>query len=251
MDNASLAVLGTGVSFQNPEHAQTFGYKGCDMQATLLPANLRRRTSTATKMAFAAAERACRSAGVIPSELPVIFTSTLGEISVTDKLCYSIAHQRFPVSPTQFHNSVHNTASGYWSIAVGNKHSAMAMGAYQDGFALALLEAWSQLHTLEDKLLLVCYEETPPELLLPNNHWVGCAVAFVLTSGQLEHGDVVRMSMPRCDHEKCSKQRFEDVSPVFAAMPLLHAIEHRTLGTVQVSAIGDGTWFTELFCTRL
>ena len=61
MGNPSLAVLGTGVSFQSEEIALEYGYEGCDMQAELLPAMLRRRTSVATKMAFAAAERACRT----------------------------------------------------------------------------------------------------------------------------------------------------------------------------------------------
>ncbi|OIO74031.1 MAG: hypothetical protein AUJ57_03190 [Zetaproteobacteria bacterium CG1_02_53_45] len=247
MDNAALAVLGTGISFQNPDTALEFGYEGCDMQAELLPAMLRRRTSVATKMAFAAAERACRSAGSDPSGLPVIFTSSLGEIAVTDKLCNDIAQKRFPVSPTQFHNSVHNTASGYWSIAVGNKHPAMAMAAYQDGFALAMLEAWSQLHTIEEKLLLVCYEETPPQLLLPGNHWIGCAAAFVLASGEGKHVNAARMSMPRCEQGKRGQQGYGDISPALAAIPLLQAVEQRISGKVQLSPAGDGSWFSELF----
>ncbi len=241
-----MVLLGTGASFQNPEYAIEHGFEGCDMQTELLPAMLRRRTSVATKLAFAAAERACQNAGVVPSELPVVFTSSLGEIGVTDKLCSAIAHQQLPVSPTQFHNSVHNTASGYWSIAVGNKHPAMAMSAYQDSFALALLEAWSQLHTVERKLLLVCYEEMPSEFLLPENRWIGCAAAFVLAVGQPESGKVVRMRMPFCDHELCGDEDYGDISPALAAMPLLKAVEENISGLVQISPAGDGTWFAEL-----
>jgi len=248
MDNSSLVVLGTGVSFQSAELALEYGYEGCDMQAELLPAILRRRTSAATKMAFAAAERACRSAGVEPSELPVIFTSSLGEIGVTDKLCNDIAHQHFPVSPTQFHNSVHNTASGYWSIAVGNRHPAMAMGAYHDGFALALLEAWSQLHTIEKKLLLVTFEEVPPQLLLPDNKWIGCATALVLSSEEVAAKEAIRISQPSFNHDKCGDPNYAEVSPALAAMSLLDAIELRRSGRVQISPTGESTWFTELSC---
>jgi len=252
MDKPSLAVLGTGVSFQNPESALVSslecGFEWCDMQTELLPPMLRRRTSMATKLAFAAAERACSSANIMPSELPVIFTSSLGEIGVTDKLCSAIAHQQLPVSPTQFHNSVHNTASGYWSIAVGNKHPAMAMAGYHDGFALALLEAWSQLHTIEKTLLLVCYEEIPPQLLLPGNQWIGCASAFVLAAEQPAGENVARLSMPYCDAEMRSDQRYGDQSPALAAMPLLKAVEQNVSGTVQISPAEDGAWFTELSC---
>ena len=246
MDNPSLAVLGTGVSFQSEEIAKQQGYEGCDMQAELLPAMLRRRTSVATKMAFAAAERACRSADIAPSELPVIFTSSLGETGVTDKLCSAIAHQQFPVSPTQFHNSVHNTASGYWSIAVGNKHPAMAMAGYQDGFALALLEAWGQLHTIEEKLLLVCFEETPPPLWLPDNKWIGCASAFVLAVGDAVSGESVRISQPYCDDENPVARHYAEMTPALAAMPLLEAIRQGHSGRVQISPVGDGIWFTEM-----
>ena len=248
MDKPSLALLGTGVSFQNPESAIEHGFEGCDMQTELLPAMLRRRTSMATKLAFAAAERACSSANISPSELPVIFTSSLGEIGVTDKLCSAIAHQQLPVSPTQFHNSVHNTASGYWSIAVGNKHPAMAMAGYQDGFALALLEAWSQLHTIEKRLLLVCYEEIPSELLLPGNQWIGSASAFVLATDQPADKKVTRLSMPYCDDQMCSDQPYGDISPALAAMPLIKAVEQHISGPVQISPAEDGTWFTELTC---
>jgi len=247
MDNVSLALLGTGISFQDPEQAQKFGYEGCDMQAELLPARLRRRTSIATKMAFAAAERACRDADLEPSELPVIFTSSLGEIAVTDKLCNDIAHQNFPVSPTQFHNSVHNTASGYWSIAVGSRHQAMAMGGYQDSFALGLLEAWSQLHTVEDKLLLVCYEESLPQLMLPGNQWIGSATAFVLASGEGPDGSAAAIGMPFCNHDAKIESDYAARSPALAALPLFDAVAEKRVGKVQISPAGDSSWFTELF----
>ena len=247
MYKASLAVLGTGASFQKPEDARMFDREGCDMEADLLPSRLRCRTSVATKVAFAAAERACLSAGITPSALPVIFTSSLGEIDVADKLCSDIAQQHFPISPTRFHNSVHNTASGYWSISVGTRHPAMAMAAYQDSFALALLEAWSQLHTFEDKILLVCYEETPPQQMLPGNDWIGCAVAFVLASGQASEGGVTSLSMPYCEHTEHSEQDYSDGSPVLAAIALLDALEQGRAGKVQISPSADNTWFAELF----
>jgi len=247
VNNGHLRVRGTGISFQNLEDAKKFGHEGCGIQVELLPAQLRRRVSNGVKMAFTAAERACRSAGMDPSGLPTVFTSSLGEIAVTDKLCNDIAHHLFPISPTRFHNSVHNTASGYWSIGVGNKHPAMAMGGCQDSFALGLLEAWSQLHTVADSLLLVCYEEALPEKLLPGNAWIGCAIAFVLTSGKAVNGNEMQMCIPYCDHKKCIEQDYGFRSPALAALPLLEAVERGVAGQVQISPADDNTWFTDLF----
>jgi hypothetical protein len=242
MQTDRLRIIGTGISFQNPETAIEFGYPGCDMQAELLPANLKRRTSVATKTAFAAAERACSSAGIAPSELPTIFTSSLGEIDITDRLCSDIGVDNYPLSPTRFHNSVHNTASGYWSIAVGSAHPAMAMAGYQDSFALGLLEAWCQLQSVADQLLLVCYEEPPPRLLLPDHDWFGCAVAFVLLAGE---GRGCTISRPIAIHHNDDAQLALS-SPALAAIDLLRAAEQNATGSVRVSPPGATEWFTEL-----
>lgn len=246
MDNKSLAVLGCGVSFQSAEVALSLDCEYADMQTTLLPARLRRRTSIATKMAFSAAERACANAGIEPCELPVVFTSSLGEAAVTDQLCRNIASQNFPLSPTKFHNSVHNTASGYWSIAVKSTHPAMAMGGYQDSFALALLETWSQLHTVEKKVLLVCYEETPSDLLLPENHWQACATAFVLsTDQQLDHA-LGYLTMPY------GAERLEPVlddklfSPATASLLLYKALNKKLKTVIDISPAAEQAWFVEV-----
>ena len=68
------------------------------------------RTNSATRIAISAARRATANNGRSP---PAIFISTLGEMQITDTLYNAIAHQNYPLSPTQFHNSVHNTAAGY------------------------------------------------------------------------------------------------------------------------------------------
>ncbi len=216
------------------------------MQAELLPVALRRRTSIATKVAFAAAERACRQAGIDPASMPAIFTSSLGEIGVTDKLCSDIAAQHYPLSPTRFHNSVHNTAAGYWSIAVGNRNPAMAMAAYQDSFALALLESWVQLYSVEDKVLLVHFEETPPQLMLPDNDWQSCAAALVLASASLEQAPIARLTQPVREGCDCGAGGYAAHSPILPALSLLEAVQNGSSGRVAVSPVSDGAWYVEV-----
>jgi len=246
MPSPVMQTRGAGISFQDPEQASRFGFDGCDMQTELLPAALRRRTSVATRVAFAAAERACRDADADPAGLATVFTSSLGEINVTDRLCSDIAHERYPLSPTQFHNSVHNTASGYWSIAVGSAQPAMAMAGYQDSFALGLLESWCQLQSGVKEILLVCYEEKPVQMLLPDNQWIGCAIAFVLSGTGEGNRGRASIGMPFTLRNEKGMQDYGFASPAMAAMELYKAVEKGDSGRIAISPDGESIWYSEL-----
>ena len=108
-----MAILGTGLCIKDNGIAAQQGFHDCALDVSLLPAMVRRRTSLATRVAISAATRACANADS-SQQLPAVFVSLSGEIQVTDKLCRAIAKNDYPLSPTQFHNSVHNTASSYW-----------------------------------------------------------------------------------------------------------------------------------------
>src|SRR5215475_9857498 len=84
--------------------------------SSLLAANERRRAGLATRLALLIAQQASEMAGVRPGSIPSVFATSNGDGAVVHTMLQAIA-ARQPVSPTQFHNSVHNTAAGYWSIA--------------------------------------------------------------------------------------------------------------------------------------
>ena len=60
-----------------------------------------------------------------------------------------------PVSPTKFLNSVHNAASGYWTLATGCMQASSALSAFRHSFAAGLLEACVQCAAEERAVLLV------------------------------------------------------------------------------------------------
>ena len=93
-----------------------FNLSASDIDKSLIPAGMRRRTSMTTRMAVTAATLACAQAGVDTQNLASVFASLGGEIQVTDALCRLLPDENELLSPTQFHNSVHNTTAGYWSI---------------------------------------------------------------------------------------------------------------------------------------
>jgi hypothetical protein len=246
MPTAPVAIRGSGLCIPNETLASTLDFTAAGLDASILPAMVRRRTSIATRVAITAATRACAAAGADRS-LPAIFVSSIGEIQVTDKLCVSVSRKQYPLSPTLFHNSVHNTAAGYWSMATGSMAAMQAMGALGDSFALGLLEAWCQLQTVTEQLLLVCYDESLPEQLLPDYDWDACAFALLLernADGQPQLQRPYQTGMP--DPAR-SDADFRASNPAMAALPLFRLLQQATAGTYQVALSADRqTWLADL-----
>lgn len=124
----------------------------------LLPANERRRAPDTVLAALQAAQAACEAAGRDPASLPSVFASTYGELAITDHLCATLARAPGEVSPTRFHNSVHNAAAGYWTIGTGAMEPATAISAGDGTFAMGLMEALAQLEAGAPAVLLAAYD---------------------------------------------------------------------------------------------
>lgn len=124
----------------------------------LLAPNERRRAPETVAVALQVAQAACADAGRDPATLPSVFASTHGDLAITDYMCETLAATPAGISPTRFHNSVHNAAAGYWTIGTGCLQPATALSAYRATFAQALVEALVQLATGQDAVLLVAYD---------------------------------------------------------------------------------------------
>jgi len=124
----------------------------------LLAANERRRAPETVAVALDVALAACTAAGRDPASLPSVFASTHGDLSITDYMCSTLVSEPRSISPTRFHNSVHNAAAGYWTIGAGAMQAATAISAYDATFAQGLLEAMVQLSVDGGAVLLVGYD---------------------------------------------------------------------------------------------
>jgi Beta-ketoacyl synthase, N-terminal domain len=120
----------------------------------VLPAAERRRSPGTARVAVQVAAEACAHAGSDAAQLPCVFASSHGDTEISDYLCRELALNA-PLSPTRFHNSVHNAASGYWTIAVGCMQSATALSGGDESFAYGLLEAAVQASSSQRPVLLV------------------------------------------------------------------------------------------------
>jgi hypothetical protein len=117
----------------------------------------RRRLSRLSRLSLAAAYD-CADGN---HRLPTVFASQHGEIHRTLGLLGDLA-QGEPLSPMAFSLSVHNTASGLYSIASGNTAPSTAVTAGLDTLPMALVEAMGQLQR-HDEVMVVYAEEPLPD----------------------------------------------------------------------------------------
>ena len=134
----------------------------------ILPSTERRRAGPVVRLALTAAQAAVEASGLEPASLRSVFGSSNGDGvvvgSILDALARGAPGERV-VSPTQFHNSVHNAAAGYWSIANGSRQPATCLGAHDSTWAASLLKAVVEVVAEGEPVLLVCYDHPlPPPL---------------------------------------------------------------------------------------
>lgn len=125
--------------------------------AILAPAE-RRRAPDTVALALEVAAAAVNQAGQDAATLPSIFTSAHGDLAVNDYMCRTLAEQPTLISPTKFHNSVHNAAAGYWTIATGCRQASTALTAFDASFAAGLFEAAAQCAADARPVLLVAFD---------------------------------------------------------------------------------------------
>jgi hypothetical protein len=117
----------------------------------------------------------------VASGVATVFSSGSGDLEILDKNCRALTQKPRALSPTLFHNSVHNAAAGYWGIANGSRAATTSLSAYDESFAAGLLEALMTADTGQD-CLLIAYDIPAPPALAPVRHVkVPFAVAIALT----------------------------------------------------------------------
>ena len=129
----------------------------------LLPATERRRASASVRWALTVGEQALRACGREGAEIATVFVSCGGDGIITHQICEALATPPHAVSPTRFHNSVHNAPAGYWSIAVQSTAPSTSLSGFHGAFAIGLLEAATQATVQERSVLLLAYDLPYPE----------------------------------------------------------------------------------------
>ncbi|HVB49726.1 MAG TPA: beta-ketoacyl synthase chain length factor [Burkholderiales bacterium] len=209
----------------------------------LLPQNERRRVPKLVRWAIAAAQEAMSGAGRAAADVTMVFTSSSGDGEIVHKLCEAVAAPPREVSPTLFHNSVHNAAPGYWSIGAGSRQGSVALSGHDASFAVGLLEAASLVLAEQACVLLVaCDLPYPDPLSAQRAIEASFGVAVLLThapgTGALGRWEISIESGAESTRFPGTLPRTLASNPAAHALPLLAAVACDAAATVPLTYVG-------------
>jgi len=153
----------------------------------LLPAAERRRASDIVKLTLATSLEAIAQACLKDESLPSVFSFSNGDGLNCHTICEMLASDDREISPTRFHNSVHNAAAGYWSIATKTMATSSVLCAYDASFGAGLLDALTQVIVDDTRCILMASDTPYPEPMfskrpIPDN----CGIALVIAPQKSE-----------------------------------------------------------------
>jgi hypothetical protein len=149
----------------------------------IIPPNERRRAPLPVKLAVESSWQATQSADIDPKHLACVFVSGLGDTQLTDYMCKVLATELKQLSPTKFHNSVHNAAAGYWTISTGCMKAANSVAGFKNSVSLALLEAVIQCVHENTPILITFYDVPIAQIqqpLFPNANEHPLSVSLII-----------------------------------------------------------------------
>ena len=218
---------------------------------TILPPTERRRAGPVVRLALTVAQEAAAASGIPPGELRAVFGSSNGDGVVVGGILDALSggdDVARVVSPTQFHNSVHNAAAGYWSIANGSRQPATCLGAHDWTWAASLLKAVVEVAAERQPVLLCCYDHplpSPLDVLRPTAAPFGAGLVLAPDGD----GPVLRLALgeggARPDTLGPALDALAAGNAAARALPLLAALARGGAGTHRLAYL-DGHLVVEV-----
>lgn len=204
-----------------------------------LPAAERRRVGVPVKLSIAIGLEAALHASADLASLATVFSSTEADCDNTHAILEALASSERAMSPTRFHNSVHNAPSGYWSIATRSMQPSISLNTYDATFAAGLLEAATQIQSNGKPCMLLAFDTAFPEPIrhlrpIPDAMGVALLLNPKMTSASrawltLNLSGAAATQLPQPELEQMRK----DI-PAARSLPLLALLAQQRSGTVVV-----------------
>lgn len=209
----------------------------------LLPPNERRRSGLAVKIALAVGAAALAQGARDASRIDTVFASSSADGDTCHAICEQLAGADRLISPTRFHNSVHNASSGYWSIATRCMAPSTSLCSYDASFGAGLLEACAFLHAHGRPVLLVAYDAPYPEPLLakrPVRDVFGLALLLAPAGGGRALADL-ELRLADAPPEALADAGLEALrraNPTARSLPLLGLLARGERGAAVIEYLG-------------
>lgn len=212
------------------------------LKPAALSANERRRTTDTIKIALDCGHQAITGFDGTATEyltdpdLTSVFACSCGDLNIVDKILNALTLPGKPVSPTQFHNSVHNAPAGYWSISAKSPAASTSIAAGDNTFSVGLLEAMSQVIVNEQAVLFIAYDIVPPPLLKTHRLVTASYGVALLLLPELTHWSLsaeVNINKPSTTTmQNQDLEQLRTANPAANSLPLLSAIANNQPGKI-------------------
>ncbi|MBK1838569.1 beta-ketoacyl synthase chain length factor [Azospirillum sp. YIM B02556] len=197
----------------------------------LLPPAERRRSVPTVKLAMTVGAEALEQAGRDPATVATVFASSSGDPDTLHQILETLATEQRDISPTRFHNSVHNAPAGYWSIATRCREPSTSLSAHDESFQAGLLEAAAEVAADGWTVGLIAYDLPYPEPLNEARPITGTfGTALVLTPQPTDRClacldiDLTRGDEPVSRMADSGLESLRTGNPTARALPLLAAL---------------------------
>jgi hypothetical protein len=205
----------------------------------ILPAAERRRASRVVKLTLAIGLEAAADAAADVSQLASVFANSGADGHNCHALCEQLASADRQISPTRFHNSVHNAAAGYWGIATKSMAPCQVICGYDSSFGAGLLDALGQVVVDQEPTLLIAYDSEYPEPLHSKRNTPDCGgVALLLTPTKTARSQArITVSPSTAPAETLADGELEALRtsiPALRALPLLQKLVRGEFGMVHL-----------------
>jgi hypothetical protein len=249
-----VGLAGPGLAGWQAGRAVLAGLEPYTASPTVVPAPAHlppaegRRTVRSVRLALAVAHEAFAHAGRDAASTATVFTSSGGDGDTVHSILEILATPDREVSPTRFHNSVHNAAAGYWSIAARSHAPSTSVCAYDASFAAGLLDAAVQVAVEGTPVALIAYDHPYPEplhatrpiaasfgaaiILAPEAGPNGFAALTVETAGN--GNEATRAPDPALEALRTGV-------PAARCLPLLAALARDAAATVDLDYVGGAS----------
>lgn len=206
-----------------------------------IPARARRRYSPQTLLAIQAAENISPA---LAEDAAWVFGSAYGEGETLQLILEALRGPTMAIRPTRFQNSVHNAASGQWTIAQSIKTAATSICGADHTAGSSLLKALLQVQ-LEQRPVGVVLFDAPLPAPLDTSHRLSCpaGAGLALSSRQSQQSfasiafSLVKQAEtpPQTSY---SQAAFATQNPVFSILPLFEKLAERAPGDVTLGLNG-------------
>lgn len=230
-----VGLLGPGLNDWSSSQSILVGKQAYEKQATVLPlpttlpAAERRRSGAQVRLTLATGLEAVAAAQLDAALIPCVYTASGGDGQNCHEICQTLASGDRLISPTRFHNSVHNAATGYWGIATGAMLPISALCAHDASFSAGLLEALCQVVADNVTTLLIASDAPYPEPLQgvrPISDALGISLVLSPTANQHSLAKIeVSLTCELADNlENPELETLRLAIPAARGLPLLTAL---------------------------